>query len=203
LLGEGIAVLMQRFSLSSIPTVVLIFLLLGPLLWPLSLLVVGSVWYGELSFVSTGLVALVFSVPSASFLGGILWWWAAFHGNLWLGTWIPTIISALVYSLVISTVCEKPNVTFKSRLQWIAFNGLVCAVISAIVFLVMVGVSWLVETDMDVMSRFSKLFRRQVLSHAWIAVALWVMVVALTGAILGMVVAVLARAETKNAMLSR
>jgi hypothetical protein len=194
---------MQRFSLSSIPTVVLIFLLLGPLLWPLSLLVVGSVWYGELSFVSTGLVALVFSVPSASFLGGILWWWAAFHGNLWLGTWIPTIISALVYSLVISTVCEKPNVTFKSRLQWIAFNGLVCAVISAIVFLVMVGVSWLVETDMDVMSRFSKLFRRQVLSHAWIAVALWVMVVALTGAILGMVVAVLARAETKNAMLSR
>ncbi len=74
-----------------------------------------------------------------SLIGAVGWWGLALNVGFWLITWVPTVLAALLYWLVMASICQRQQVAFHSRLQWAILNSVICAAISAAVFFV-VGV---------------------------------------------------------------
>jgi hypothetical protein len=180
---------MLRYSFHSLPKVVLTFLLLGPSLWPLSTIVVG-IFRQDIALGFPDPVALLLGIPLSAVWGAMLWWWASFQGNTWSFTWLPTVVAAFVYWIIMQTACDRVRLAYKTRARWLALNSLLCSLVSVLVFFLIVTSSSFFGADFGALPIKLK---NQISPTSWAALTSFVVVVGITGAILGILLGALAR----------
>lgn len=182
---------MPRYLLPSLTKVVLVFVLLGPLLWHIAALLVGflsldvAIGIPDVPDVLSVLVGL----PMISGAGAFMWWWASFKTNNWFGTLAPTILASLFYWLAMSRLPQK---SYGTKRHWIATNISACAVVSAATFSMFVGLGVMLGLDAqplpaDLQSHMNP--------KSWTTIASWVTTVGFIGALLGAVVGALSKEE--------
>jgi hypothetical protein len=175
---------MQRYLFPSLAKVVLTFVLLGPFLWPIGALVVAYLQFEVAPGIPNSLAVLL-GVPLVSLFGAVMWWWASFKSNMWLATWVPTILAALIYWLVMSSLSKHTYLAYKRKRHWLAANALVCALVSAATFFSVVSVGVLLGAEVQALP--AKL-QSAAAPHSWAALACWAAVVGFVGAVLGVAI---------------
>lgn len=135
---------MQRYLFPSLAKVIVKFVLLGPLLWPICLQFVALFLTGEVPDLWAMLSALP-NVLWGALTGAFFWWWISFYRNMWLITWAPTVLAAGAYFLAMSSLCRYTHLAESSERYWVGTNALVCAFVSALSFSGILYVTYLVE----------------------------------------------------------
>lgn len=128
------------------------------------------------------LLTVFLGIPLASLFGAVMWWWASFTSNMWLVTLLPTILAAIIYWLVMSSLSERTHLAYNRKRHWLATNSLVCALVSAATFFVVVIVGLLLGAEVQALP--AKL-QRATDPQWWAALATWAAVVGFVGAVLG------------------
>jgi len=173
----------MRYGFFSPITVVGAFVLLGPFLWFFAFLLVN---FGLATKGGEGTTLLVGAFLFSA-IGAVSWWTLALspgESGFWLITWIPTVLAAVIYWLLMSLICQWHRITFRSRLPWVLLNFIVCAATSAAVF-ILVGVLPMKTLEFHAAEPM--------------AISNWVAVVAITGGLLGLLFAILAKPKPKLA----
>ena len=163
---------MVRYTFFSPITVLLGFVVLGPFIWFIGFLIVDF----DLLARGGDPLTLFLGALWFSLLGGVGWWGLALNVGFWLATWVPTVLAALLYWAVMTWICQRKEVAFRSKLHWVILNSVICAVISAAVFFLVAVVPTLPPNIKGVTSFAS-----------------WVAVVGVVGALLGLFFGVLAK----------
>jgi hypothetical protein len=189
---------MQRYLFPSLAKVLLTFVLLGPFLWPIGVLLVGSLQLHLAPSVPNPPAALL-GVPLISLLGAVMWWWASFKSNMWLGTWAPTVLAAITYWSVMSDISYRTPWVCKSKIRWLATNALVCALVSAATFSAVVSLGMLLGAEVEALPAKLQL---AMAPQSWATLACWATVVGFVGAVLGAVIGALC-AQAPNPSIER
>lgn len=179
----------KHYTFPSLGRVVLTFFLVGPSLWPFAVLFVSLL---RLDFAPSipDPFAVIFGVPTAALFGAVSWWWATSYSNMWLGTWIPTLLAALLYWLAMASNSKREYLVFRTRRSWILTNVLVSALISGLVFFAVVGLAVFFNAEIQA---FQGNLQGSTSPKSWTAFATWVAVVSVIGAALGVTVSFFSR----------
>lgn len=139
---------------------ILLFLTLGPILWPFGMYAAS----GSMPDLPSG-------IPFSSIIYGFVSWWSfALYPSGWLLTWIPTVLAALACERALYLICGKFRVRFNARITLIGLCAVTFGLLSALIF--------------GILSPFS------VLSQELVQVATlggWMLTIGITGAILGVI----------------
>jgi hypothetical protein len=146
----------MRYTFPPFKYVVFVFLIIGPFLAPTVYGLLGVFFKGGFSNISNPLLSFILLMLT-NILGVFVWWWGAlFDGHQgWKITIVPTILAAASYWAVMSTVCRKELILFKSTLIWITSNIVICACISGIVFYINALVFYVSGNEPTILSKLS------------------------------------------------
>ena len=137
---------MHRYIFPSLPAVLRVFFLLGPLLLFVALVVNLNIEQtvqppamakssSLMETLAASLYLLMFSV-----LTGLLWFAMSFAKDTWAITWVPMALSATAYWFIMRSICNRPIAKFRSRVHWVVINSVACSGISVTVFFVDVAI---------------------------------------------------------------
>lgn len=153
---------------------IILFLTLGPLLWPFGMYAAprgAPLPPPFLPFADHGFLYIIGTIVFSVIYGFASWWTFALFPSGWLLTWIPTVLTALACERALYLVCGKYRVHFNARITLIGSCGVTFGLLSALIF--------------GILSPLS------VPSQELVQVATlggWMLTIGITGAILGVIV---------------
>lgn len=110
----------------------LVFLILAPACWSLSLYVMSYAGLIKESFFKQGGFGFFFLYVAWWYFGLLMTW-------AWFFTWIPTVVAALVSERALHFICGRYRALFGTRLALVCVFGVVCGLIYAAVFAISIA----------------------------------------------------------------
>jgi len=150
---------------------ILVFVIFGPMIWPFGMYATPTPMSGSGSLHALFHGDVPLHVIVSMLYGFWTWWMSLLFPLTWLMTWIPTVLAALACERLLYLICVRYRVRFNARITLIGFCGVAFSVVSAAIFQVLSMITVLPQG----------LAQSATLNP-------WTPTVAITGAVLGVIV---------------